>query len=91
LTESRAVSVRISGSVQGVGYRLFVLRVADSLELSGWVSNERDGSVAAYAEGPPDLLDAFVERLREGPRAARVEHIEISRVPPEGLSGFTIR
>jgi acylphosphatase len=74
----------VRGSVQGVGFRWFVVRAATSLGLSGWTANDRDGSVRVVAEGPATALDALETQLREGPRAARVTAVEAVRTPPTG-------
>ena len=65
----------MTGRVQGVGYRYFVLREADALDLVGWVANESDGSVRLVAEGPRDRLETLLASLREGPPGALVSHV----------------
>jgi acylphosphatase len=77
----------VRGRVQGVGYRVFVLREAMWLDLDGWVANERGGSVSVIAEGSRSDLEALVERLEEGPPAALVEHVLVRWEPPRGLDG----
>ena len=69
----QAVRIVVTGRVQGVGFRMFVLRRADELGLPGWVRNRPDGSVEAEAVGPEAELTRFVELLRAGPAHARVE------------------
>ncbi len=81
----------VRGRVQGVGFRYFVLREATYLELDGFVANERDGSVHVVAEGPSALLDALLDRLREGPPASIVERVIDRREPARGIgSGFRV-
>lgn len=70
----------ISGRVQGVGYRAFVLRVASSLELSGWVRNLTDGRVAVEAQGAPASLARLELSLREGPLGARVLDVKVTEL-----------
>ena len=53
----------VNGRVQGVGFRYFVVREAQSLGLAGWVRNLPDGRVEVLASGPPDIVDAFEGRL----------------------------
>jgi acylphosphatase len=84
----RAVSVRVFGRVQGVSFRWACEREASRLGLAGWVRNEPDGSVATYAEGPGDAVDALLAWCGEGPPAARVERVEVDEVPAEGATGF---
>jgi acylphosphatase len=65
----------VSGRVQGVGFRAFVWRRARELRLSGEVSNRPDGRVEVIASGPRRALEALRDAVREGPVAARVEHV----------------
>lgn len=55
----------VTGTVQGVGFRWTAKRIADSLDVAGWVRNNPDGSVSLAVEGTRAEVDAFVERLRE--------------------------
>ena len=72
-----AAEIIVSGRVQGVGYRYFVLRQAEYLGLTGYVRNLPDGRVAVFAEGERLVIDQFKSVLAQGPRFARVENIEI--------------
>jgi len=65
----------VTGTVQGVGFRAFVLREANGLHLTGYVKNEYDGSVSVVAEGPREQLEELLARLRRGPRAASVRDV----------------
>ena len=88
-TEARRFLVR--GRVQGVGFRWFVEREAHILGVAGWVRNNHDGSVEVLAQGTRDQLSGLRSRLREGPRAARVDDVEESEArPADGLSSFRI-
>ena len=62
--------------MQGVGFRWFVEREAHILGIAGWVRNNSDSSVEVLAMGTRDQLADLLSRLREGPRAARVDDIE---------------
>ena len=73
-----AVHLRISGRVQGVGYRAWALRTAARLGLRGWVRNRADGTVEALIIGDAPSLGAMVEACRQGPVGARVETVEAS-------------
>ncbi len=57
----------------------------------GWVRNAQDGTVAVHAEGPPAAIDAFAAFLREGPRGARVEGVEVLGARVEGHEQFAVR
>ena len=82
----------ISGRVQGVGYRFFAERAARRENVKGWVRNLPDGRVEASAEGEAEAIDRFEGQLRHGPSGARVEHLEVEDVVPEGRHvGFNIR
>jgi acylphosphatase len=87
--EARRFLVR--GRVQGVGFRWFVEREAHILGIAGWVRNNHNGSVEVLAHGTRDQLSGLHGRLREGPRAARVDAVEVSdAVPVAGISTFRI-
>jgi acylphosphatase len=81
----------VRGRVQGVGFRWFVEREAHLLGVAGWVRNNHDGSVEVLAQGSRDQLSGLHSRLREGPRAARVDDVEVSPAQPvEGKNSFRI-
>ena len=81
----------VRGRVQGVGFRWFVEREAHILGIAGWVRNNADSSVEVLAMGTRDQLAGLRSRLREGPRAARVDDVEESEVRPSAdLSSFRI-
>jgi acylphosphatase len=77
---------RITGRVQGVFFRAWTRETAEALGVRGTVRNRGDGSVEAHALGSSEVLGRFEARLREGPRAARVERVEVQEsteaVPP---------
>jgi acylphosphatase len=68
----------VSGVVQGVGFRYYVFRIAQSFAINGWVRNRYDGSVEIYAEGEESSLQGFLEEIRIGPRHAHVADIKIN-------------
>ncbi|MDB5637197.1 MAG: acylphosphatase [Bradyrhizobium sp.] len=78
--------VRISGQVQGVGYRAWVEHRARSHGLEGWVRNRHDGSVEALFSGPPDAVADMIARCRRGPSSARVEAIQEEPAQPDALN-----
>ena len=81
----------VRGRVQGVGFRWFVEREAHTLGLSGWVRNKPDGSVEVLAQGGREQLLGLRLRLRQGPRAARVDDVEeFEAKPVSGLNTFRI-
>ena len=82
----------IRGRVQGVGYRYFTSREAESLGVAGFARNLPDGGVEVVAEAPEETLAAFESRLREGPAFASVASVDKSPISPRGGEmGFHIR
>ncbi len=81
----------VRGRVQGVGFRWFVEREAHTLGISGWVRNNPDSSVEVLAMGTTAQLNALQSKLRQGPRAARVDDVqEFEAHAITGLSKFRI-
>lgn len=73
--EAERRGFRITGRVQGVGFRWWSCRTASALGVRGSVRNRADGSVEIHAAGAPDALDRFEEKLHSGPPSARVEEV----------------
>jgi acylphosphatase len=82
--------VVIYGFVQGVGFRFWVERAANSRGVAGWVRNRADGAVEAVFEGEPEDVDALVGFCRRGPRGAQIERVDVEEQSAEGLSGFRV-
>ena len=70
-----AVTVTVTGRVQGVGFRSYTYDHARRLGLVGYVMNLRAGGVRVYAEGPRETLEQFLEILRCGPSGSRVQDV----------------
>lgn len=66
------LEVRVDGTVQGVGFRMFVERQAKALGISGWVQNHTDGSVRVVAEGKVSALEEFLTSVKRGPAGSVV-------------------
>ena len=90
--ERQQLRARVTGRVQGVGYRFFAIGAGRRLSLSGYARNLPDGSVEVVAEGPRDRLLELVGELRQGPPAAQVEGVaqQFSAATNE-FSGFDVR
>jgi acylphosphatase len=80
----------ISGRVQGVGYRDWVMATAQRLGLTGWVRNRTDGAVEALLVGEEEAVGQMIQACRRGPPMARVDEIDVEPVDLDILpEGFT--
>ncbi len=79
----RAYRWAISGRVQGVGFRWFVLRAAQRLGVTGWARNLWDGGVEVMGQGTLSMLHDFEKELRKGPLLSNVENVEKTEVTSE--------
>ena len=88
----QAVRALVSGRVQGVGFRWFVLRQARRSGVAGDVRNLADGRVEVRARGTAEGLEQLLGAVREGPPGARVDDLETRELDPALLSdGFDVR
>lgn len=78
----------ITGRVQGIGYRAWMVRKARELGLSGWVRNRPDGAVEALIAGDVASIEEMARLCRRGPRMAEVSSIEEDLVDPPEEAGF---
>ena len=84
--------LRITGRVQGVGYRWSMVQEAQRLGVNGWVRNQRDGSVEAVVNGERHLVEALIEWAKAGPPLARVDGVVVEMPQGEPVpSGFEQR
>jgi acylphosphatase len=83
--------VVVRGFVQGVFFRDSARRLARQHSVAGWIANRGDGAVEAVFEGEPEAVERLVRFMREGPRGARVDDVEVAEEDPEGLRGFDVR
>ncbi len=91
MNEQARARVRVRGRVQGVFFRVETRDRARSLGLSGWVSNEPDGTLAAVFEGERERVDSMVGWCKRGPRGAAVEDVDVDWEEPRGEEGFAVR
>jgi hydrogenase maturation protein HypF len=83
--------IRVRGQVQGVGFRPFVYRLAQELNLAGWVRNDGEG-VDIEAQGAADAIEALIVRLEtEAPPLASVTSVETTEAPTSNARGFEIK
>lgn len=82
----------VDGVVQGVGFRMFVHRVARELGLVGYVRNANDARVEVVAEGPRPAIEKLIDLVERGPSMAQVIEIDLEWGTPTGeFTDFTIR
>lgn len=86
-----AVTVRVTGLVQGVGFRWFTRAKAQRLGVTGWVRNLPDGSVEVRVQGGERPVDEMIAWLGDGPDVARVDDLVVEPAEPETHDGFVIR
>ncbi len=87
----KAIKLHVTGIVQGVGFRPYVYRLAETFKLKGWVLNASDG-VHIVVEGPDGMVSRFTTALEaHPPAAARIEQVTVEPVEPEGFGEFEIR
>jgi acylphosphatase len=70
-----SIHLEVSGRVQGVGFRWFVVEKARRLRLAGWVRNRPDGKVEVAASGNPDALAQLESAVSSGPPGAQVQMV----------------
>jgi acylphosphatase len=81
---------RVTGRVQGVGFRFFVEREARELGVDGWVRNCNDGTVEVHAEARTEKMNLLRAALVQGPPASRVEQVSELPAARLGCKGFSI-
>ena len=84
--------VQVTGRVQGVGFRAFVLEAAKQADLTGWVRNLGYDQVETMVEGTRNKLEWFAEQMKAGPTGGRVDQAKIDWESGTGeFSGFVVR
>ena len=92
MQQYRSVKGLVSGRVQGVGFRYFVMRQAQAEELCGYVRNLSDGRVEFILQGDPDSVQKVIGRIRVGPDYAQVGELHLVETQEVlQLAEFTIR
>ncbi len=92
MSDVERLEATVTGRVQGVGFRIFVVRHARGSGLVGWVANTATRGVAIVAEGPRHELEALSTALKAGPPSALVEHVTERWGTASGaFSEFSIR
>lgn len=92
LIDMARVHIWVTGRVQGVGFRVFVLQSGPFFGVTGWVHNLGYDQVETIAEGPRAVLERFAEVVKTGPRASRVDEARVEWETPTGeFKGFDVR
>ena len=89
----KQVKIRVSGRVQGVGFRFFTYQQAVKLGLAGYVRNLDNGDVELVAKGDDLIISKLIQLIeRGGPTSARITGIDVSEQPPQNdLTSFNVR
>ncbi len=89
--KDKSAQLRITGRVQGVGFRYYAVQKAREFNISGYVMNMHDGSVFIEAEGFEADLDQFILWCERGPVSARVDKVDITPGVFKNYKGFGIK
>jgi acylphosphatase len=84
-------NIRVTGRVQGVGFRYNAREAASGFGILGFIRNQPNGDVYIEAEGPRSSVDAFIDWCREGPPRARVDSVDITEGEVRGFREFVVR
>lgn len=87
----KCAAIKISGRVQGVGFRYHCQRKAVELGISGFVRNESDRSVYVEAEGEDGPMELFIAWCHKGPEWAHVSSVQVHPLGYHAYNGFEIR
>ena len=91
MMEKVRAHIVVSGKVQGVCFRMETKRVAESYSISGWVRNNRNGTVEAVFEGEKGNIASVVEWCKKGPSHSKVSRVDIAEENYTGeFCGFDI-
>jgi acylphosphatase len=81
----------VSGSVQSVGFRMFIYRKAQELQLCGWVKNRLDGTVEIDAQGTEKAIEELLNQAKKGPSRSNVTSIrKEEKEPDSSLDRFSV-
>ena len=79
----KCIHIFVTGRVQGVFFRAFTKKTADNCAIKGWVKNLPDRRVEALAIGAEDKINDFLDNLRAGPPASRVDDVDVTVMAPD--------
>ena len=84
------IHLLVKGEVQGVFFRATAKKIADKLNLTGWIKNTNDGDVEAIATGDQQQLDEFINWCRKGPERAEVEEVIVTQEKETSFDDFEV-
>ena len=87
----KSIQVTITGKVQNVGFRYYTRRIANELDIYGFVKNQINGSVYIEAEGDEKKLAEFLVWCHKGPAWAEVETVDSQEQPLQHFEDFLVR
>ncbi|BAP85458.1 acylphosphatase [Paucilactobacillus hokkaidonensis JCM 18461] len=88
----QSINLKVTGTVQGVGFRFSTLQLARKFNLTGFVANESDGSVYIEAQGAEADLEQFATAIKHSPSPfARINQVTINQQPNQPFTNFDIR
>jgi acylphosphatase len=84
-------NIIVKGVVQGVGFRYWTVRKAQSYDLNGWTKNLSDGTVEIEVEGERGIIEEFIKELKVGPTYSQVTDLAINWYEkPRGYTDFNV-
>ena len=84
----KSIHVIVTGKVQGVFFRASTCDLAKKLNITGWVRNNRDGTVELEATGDEEKINVLIDWLHHGPKFAAVTQVTVSDIAPKTFNGF---
>ena len=85
------INIKISGRVQGVGFRYFVKQQANKLGLKGFVQNQQDGSVYVEVEGEKEAVDKLVKWCRKGSPWSKISQVDVRQGEVREFADFSVQ
>ena len=90
--KNKTVYIKVTGRVQGVGFRYFVREKALAYHLNGWVRNRPDKRVEIEVQGNSDTIDVFIDFLKLGNGYSQVDKIDLTEIKStQKFESFLIR
>lgn len=90
MTNNTRVEIKVIGQVQGVFFRASAKKEADQLGISGFITNEPDGSVTVQAEGSNSAISQFLDWCRVGSPSAKVRDLRMKEIPVKHDKSFEV-